>query len=272
VGRRIERERPEDLDSQDLIMRGRALFNRPYSAATLREAQQAYEQALEKDPQSIDAKTGIASVLLTKVASAWSTSPRQDAVQAEQLLLGALEHNANNAWARAMMGLLRRLQDRLTESRIEWETAIALDPNNVIAVRQLGYTLMHLGDPEAAIPIIEKGIRLSPYDAGIPGAYQVLGLCHLLLGHMEQAIDFSRKSRAGNPRLYYTHSTLAAAFALNGDLDEARSALAEAIKLKPEVSSLARVRASFPYPNPEYVRLIEKTVFVGLRLAGMPEE
>jgi len=89
---------------------------------------------------------------------------------------------------------------------------------------------------------------------------------------MEQAIDFSRKSRAGNPRLYYTHSTLAAAFALNGDLDEARSALAEAIKLKPEVSSLARVRASFPYTNPEYVRLIEKTVFVGLRLAGMPEE
>ena len=34
---------------------------------------------------------------------------------------------------------------------------------------------MHLGDPAAAIPLIEKGIRLSPQDAGIPGAYQVLG-------------------------------------------------------------------------------------------------
>ena len=170
------------------------------------------------------------------------------------------------------MGLLRRLQDRLTKSRIEWETAIALDPNNVAVVRQLGYTLMHLGDPEAAIPIIERGIRLSPYDAGTPGAYQVLGLCHLLLGRVEQAIDYSRKSRAGNPRLYYTHTNLAAAFALNGDLDEARAALAEAIKLQPSVSSLAQVRASFPYANPKYVTLIEKTVFVGLRLAGMPED
>jgi adenylate cyclase len=56
VGRRIERERPGDLDAQDLIMRGRALFNRPYSAATLREALLAYEQALEKDPESIEAK------------------------------------------------------------------------------------------------------------------------------------------------------------------------------------------------------------------------
>jgi TolB-like protein/Tfp pilus assembly protein PilF len=272
VGRRIERERPGDLDAQDLIMRGRALFNRPYSAATLRDALLAYAQALEKDPESIEAKIGIASVLLTKMANAWSSAHEQDAARAEQLLLDALERNANNAWARATMGLLRRLQDRLTESRIEWETAIALDPNNVAALRQLGYTLMHLGDPEAAIPLIEKVIRLSPYDMGTPGAYQVLGLCYLLLGDLEQAIHFSKKSCAGNPRLYYTHTNLAAALALNGNLDEAEAALAEAIKLKPEVSSLARVHASVPYTNPEYVTLIEKTVFVGLRLAGMPEE
>jgi len=83
------------------------------------------------------------------------------------------------------------------------ETAIALDPNNVVAVRQLGYTLMHLGDPEAAIPIIEKGIRLSPYDAGIPGAYQVLGLCHLFTGHMEQAIGLLKKVvRRQSPSLF----------------------------------------------------------------------
>jgi adenylate cyclase len=272
VGRRIEREQAANLDVHDLNMRGRALFNRPYSAATLQEAQQAYEQALEKDPESIDAKVGIASVLLTKIANAWSASAEQDMGRAEQLLVAALEHNANSVSARATMGLLRRLQDRLTESRIEWETAIALDPNNVAVVRQLGYTLMHLGDPEAAIPIIEKGIRLSPYDAGTPGAYQVLGLCHLLLGNVEQAIEFSRKSQAGNPRLYYTHTNLAAAFALNGDLNQARAALAEGIKLQPGIRSLAQVRASFPYANPKYVTLVEKTVFVGLRLAGMPEE
>jgi len=76
VGRRIERERPEDLDSQDLIMRGRALFQSTLFRSNFTRGSAGYEQALEKDPQSIDAKTGIASVLLTKVASAWSTSPR----------------------------------------------------------------------------------------------------------------------------------------------------------------------------------------------------
>jgi TolB-like protein/class 3 adenylate cyclase len=117
VGRRIERERPANLDAQDLIMRGRALFNRPFSAATLEAAQQAYEQALEKDSEAIDAKIGIASVLLTRIANAWSTAPENDGTRAEQLLLEALERNANNAWGRAMMGLLplTRPLDRIAD-------------------------------------------------------------------------------------------------------------------------------------------------------------
>src|SRR6516225_7017350 len=99
----------------------------------------------------------------------------------------------------------------------------------------------------------EKGIRLSPYDAGTPGVYQVLGLCHLLLGHVETAIDLFRKSLAGNTRLYYTHMSLAAALGLKGDLVGARAALAEGIRLRPDINSVARLRSSFPYSNPQYL-------------------
>jgi adenylate cyclase len=272
AGRRIERERMADPDASDLVMYGRALFNRPHSVATFQEAQRAYEQALEKDPGLVDAKIGIASVLLSKIANAWSPFARQDLTRAEQLLLEAIEQNANNAWARWMMGLLRRLQDRAEESLSEWETAIALDRNNTSALRQLGVTLMHLGRPKEAIPIIDKGIRLSPYDAGTPGAYQVLGLCHLLLGHVETAIELFRKSLAGNTRLYHTHMSLAAALGLKGDLVEARVALAEAIRLRPDITSIARLRTSIPYSNPQYQGLLEEMVIPGLRKAGLPEE
>src|SRR5689334_14911436 len=154
----------------------------------------------------------------------------------------------------------------------EWETAIALDRNNTSALRQFGVTLMHLGRPEEAIPIIEKGIRLSPYDAGTPGTYQVLGLCHLLLGHLETAIELFQKSQAGNTRLYYTHMSLAAALGLKGDLVEARVALTEAIRLRPDITSVARLRTSIPYSNPQYWGRLEKVVIPGLRKAGMPEE
>jgi tetratricopeptide (TPR) repeat protein len=253
-------------------MYGRALFNRPYSVATFQEAQRAYEQALEKDPGLVDARIGIASVLLSNMANAWSPITRQDLARAEQLLLEAIEQNASNAWARSMMGLLRRLQDRVEESLSEWETAIALDRNNTVALRQFGITLMHLGRPEEAIPLIEKAVQLSPYDAGVPGAYQVLGLCQLLLEHVETAIELFRKSLAGNIRLYYTHMSLAAALALKSDLLEARVALADGLRLRPDINSIARVRTSIPYNNPQYQGLLEKIVIAGLRKAGMPEE
>jgi adenylate cyclase len=56
-------------------------------------------------------------------------------------------------------------------------------------------------------------------------------------------------------------------------LDEARTALAEALRLKPEVNSLARYRASTPWiANPQHWALREKTLNIGLRRAGLPDE
>jgi adenylate cyclase len=104
--------------------------------------------------------------------------------------------------------------------------------------------------------------------------YFWLGYCHLLLGHADEAIDFLRKGHAANPQLWGLHM-LAAALGLKGDIDQAKADLAESIKLKPEVNSIAKLRA-FPNinaaNNPRFVALQEKTLFAGLRRAGVLEE
>ncbi len=74
LGHRIELERAADPDARDLVMRGWARFSRPVSAATMQEAQQDFERAVEIDPRSVDARIGIATVLLGKIASGWSSS------------------------------------------------------------------------------------------------------------------------------------------------------------------------------------------------------
>jgi adenylate cyclase len=240
AGLRIERQKAPDTDPQDLLIRGWALFNRATTAAILRESQLVFERVLEIAPDSIGAKIGIGYALACHVANYWSTSAQQDQARAEQLLLEAIEQDANNAQARAALGLLRRLQNRLEESRIQFETAIALEPNYAAAFWSLGTTLILLGQPEAAILVGEKGLRLSPCGEAAPIGYMTMGQAHMLLGHVEQAIEFARKARASNPRLYFTHTLLAAALGLKGELAEARAVLAEAIKLRPEFNSLAR--------------------------------
>jgi hypothetical protein len=67
---------------------------------------------------------------------------------------------------------------------------------------------------------------------------------------------------------------LASALGLKGDVEGARTALAEFLELKPEWSSLAKFHAAFPaqYSNLEYAAHAEKTIDLGLRRAGLPEE
>jgi adenylate cyclase len=100
-----------------------------------------------------------------------------------------------------------------------------------------------------------------------------LGLSRLYLGHLDEAIDLLRKARAANPRVSVVHLCLAGALGFRGNVDEARAALAEAIKLKPELDSLARWRMYRPWEtNPQHWALREKTLNVGLRRAGFPNE
>ena len=272
VGRQIEREQPVNPDAQDLIMRGWALYQRTPVASSRDDAKQAFERALQIDPKSYEAKLGIASVLVVGLAVG-SDQPEKDEAQAEKLLNDLLARDPNRSQLHATIALLRRFQNRLPESRIEWERAIELDPNNAAAIGQLGVTLIYLGEPAAAILLEEKRIRLNPNDPNIALAYWSLGLAHLLQGHLPEAVDWLSRARAANPRIYYIDLDLAAALALNGDLAGARAALAESLKLKPDINSMVRQRARWAYTNnPAYRALAEKTVDVGLRKAGMPEE
>jgi TolB-like protein/Tfp pilus assembly protein PilF len=273
IGRRIERERPADPDAQDLVMCGWAWFYRPRSEANMQEAQRAFEQALTRDRQSVEARVGLATVLAATVFEGWSRSLMADQARAEELLTEVFARGANHSMAHCAMAILRRSQQRLSEARIEAERAVALDHNNSAALYELGLAHLYLGRPEAAIPHIEKAIRLSPRDPFISAMHYGLGRCHLFLGHLDSAIELFEKVRAERPGYWDLHMWLAGALALNGDLDWARAALAEARRLKPEIASLAQWREYQPWITiPQYRALREKTLYLGLRRAGFPDE
>jgi len=71
AGRRIEQERAADPDARDVVMRGWALFWGGGSLAH-QAALREFEQALRIDPRSIDARLGIARVLVSVVGDGFS--------------------------------------------------------------------------------------------------------------------------------------------------------------------------------------------------------
>jgi adenylate cyclase len=209
------------------------------------------------------------------VGDGLSNDVQGDLARVEQLLGEVLERDPNRSLAHAVMGTLRRTQSRMAEAQAELDAAIALDRNDAWAIRQLGQTLMGSGQPEAAIPYLEKAIRLNPREPYVGNAYGALARSHLFLGHTDQAIAFLRRARTEMPRHWAHHGALAGALGLKGDIDEAQAEIAEMLKLKPEVNSVAKLRAlqaTTDGGDPRSQALREKTIYIGLRRAGFPEE
>jgi adenylate cyclase len=273
AGRRSERERPLNPDVQDLIRRGWAWWYRPRSPESLDQAQQAFERALELDPRSIEAQIGTAAVLSADVLEGFRRGSADDQARAERLLRQVLGREDNHSMAHHALGLLRRTQNRPAEALIEFETAVKLDRNNANAISQIGRVLINMGQPEAAIPYIERAIRLNPYDTILAVYLARLGLCHLLLGGIDLARDFLVRACAANPRLSYTHCYLAGCYGLLGDIEEAKASLTNMTGIRPEATSLTQLLALSPWlQHPAFLNLAEPTLFKGLRLAGFPEE
>jgi tetratricopeptide (TPR) repeat protein len=264
-----------DPAARELITRGWALYRLPYTSVRWQEARQNFERALELDSRSDEARIGLASILSTRLADGWSPVLQEDVPQAEHLLSEAVDRGgvSNRAAGHFTLGVLRQMQNRLPEAQTEFGTAISLDPNNARTYLHLGETFLYLGRPEAAIQPLEQAIRLRSDDPNIATTYWLLGTCQLLLGRVDQAIDLLQTARAAKARWWVPYFYLAGAYGLKGDLDRARSALGESLRLKPAVRSVARMRAENPWlGNPQYWALQEKSLNLGLRRAGFLDQ
>jgi adenylate cyclase len=272
VGNQIADEK--NPDARDLVMRGWALYYGPLSKRE--DAKNAFEKAFELDPQSNGARIGLATVLVVDVNRGVSKSRDQDLARAEKLALEAVERDPNSAPAYFALGVTHRAENRLPESRTELEKAITLDRNDAGSILQLGITLLFSGEPETALPHLEQSLRLVPGSANIHFQYFWLGFDHLLMGHVDRAVEYYRMTCAALPSSGRYHLYLASALGLRGDIDEARIELAVAVKSRPteyeSMTKLLNTQNFHDVGTPKYFDMRKKTFEAGLLRAGMPEK
>jgi Flp pilus assembly protein TadD len=139
-----------------------------------------------------------------------------------------------------------------------------LNPNDFEVMYGLGYGLAYTGQPEKGIPILERAQLINPFHA--EDFMRSLGQAYFLGRRYQEAVATHEKVTRRHRTSFWLY--LAASYAQLDRMEEARAAIAEALKLKPQLlldhEIQRREKNGFSPVNAEHLR-------EALRKAGLPE-
>jgi class 3 adenylate cyclase/TolB-like protein len=273
--RRSEREQAKSPEAHDLVLRGKALINRPTSKATMAQARQLFVQALEIEGDDPEALAGVATTHIFEVLNGYHDSGDVNRLDlADVLLTRALGIDPHALIALKAKAALLRAQGHFDEAITAAEAVIAENPGEPWAYKEIGLSSMYLGRTEQSLDWFAKADGFGPRDPGRWTWLDSRGHALILLGRDLEAIRFLRMALDANPNAVSPHAFLAAAYALLHRVDEAREELGQYSRLRPG-ETVANFRRVSPVPlaltSPRYQLLFER-VKEGLRSAGMPEQ
>jgi len=261
-------------DAEDLAMRCYAAVRK--GGLFGKEAEAGYrlcEQALDADPNNVDALAALATKFYLPVILNRSADPQADLKRADELASRALAVDANYSFAHFAKGQVLRAESRFDDAIAEYEHALALDPNYSDAYGCLGDTYVALGQYEKAIHFYDNAIQFSPRDPLSFFWYTSKSYSYFALQQYDQAIEWARRSIAINPNYSTAHGYLAASLAFTGHEAEARDAAQRFTALSPFKSIAAyKARRAPPLSADPRVRVYFDRFIEGLRKAGVPEE
>jgi adenylate cyclase len=254
-------------DAVDLAMRGMSLIylSGRQSIADKREsckaAGEAFEQALKIDPNNAEALAGDAGLYVIDYWLGWGNAD----TDYEAKIIGQADRAislSQNLYAYAMKAYFLGLTGRLAEAVRVAGAGLEINPNyaELYAARAHAETALLRFDQ--ARSDLQRAMRLSPRDPYTLLWQVMLGDVEIGAGNTKAAIAEYEKARDGGYSNYDVYLNLAAAYALDGKMSEAKSSLAQARRLAPQLTVKWSTRTTMDLPR--------RTV--GMRLAGLPEE
>lgn len=257
----------ENLEAWGNVIKGSTLFEQ-FTKQSNSRAQQFFERAVKLDPNWDIAWTMLAWTHWAEAMLGWSASPAESIKQAIEMAKKAEAINDTLPEVHSLWSNIHQAQGEYDKAISAGEKAIALGPNNALCHILLSHTMTAAGRFEEAIELAKKAIRLSPYSSAwylmmIDDAYRMAGRYEEALAIGKQHLDRCLK---GECDPFSAHMGLAATYVGLGRIEEARSHVAELLKIMPDLS-VDKARKIISFKDPAHV---ERSLDA-LRRAGLPE-
>lgn len=269
---RDRKARNVDPESWDHVMRGIAEDTRPQSLDSLQKQETCFERAVTLDPNNCDAHARLARAIVLQ-ATQLHGSPlvkEQALARGSKAAERAIVLNPANPHAQLAMTYVHVLRGEFEQAAIASEKAISLDRNLARAHNMLANALVHLGKASDAVLASEKALRLDPRGPNLPEFTTILGFCRLQLGEVDAALACFTRARAANPKLARAQAGAAFAFAVGGDIENARYAAKRLLMLVPDYRLSETIDGGLPTSPLPYRRFYDDVLLPAALVAGVP--
>lgn len=232
-------------------------------------AQAMLENGLTSEPDNVDLQVTLAALQTRGIQMVWYSPIEMTASETRARSL--LEH-ALQAKPRYLPGLeaycrFLTATNNFVESLVACARVLKFDPWNGGALYQLGLTQLQLGRTEDALATFEQA---DDFDTPAVSRWTWkigIGWANLMLGRNDEAVEWIQKSIAITPASGRPYLLLAAALQRAGRPDEAKTALAKGMALRPN-STAQNVRPPDRNASPAFVEasvnIVQTMVDVGL--------
>jgi adenylate cyclase len=240
-----------------------------YSKENNAKARELLDRALELDPDYAFLWTALAHTHFLDGRFRWTKSPAESYRRALEFAKKALTLNEEDPMAHGYIGTIYLLQRKHDKAMAAGQRAISIDPNYADGYAILSQIMRYSGRFEEALPLIEKGIRLSP----MPRVFYPWTLAHsyVMLGRYEEAIEtykqIRERCRRGECPPWWGKVVAIVSNMELGREEEARAQVEEYLRLRP-TASLEGMRKGHPYKDPAHM----ERVISPLRKAGFPDK
>ena len=225
--RRAVAERPRDPDAVDLRLRAVAQLAKKLTTENSLLARKSLEASVARDPNSAEAWSQLAWVLVLDYVNGWNEATRErELARAREAVKQAFAKAPGIATAHYADGLIRRADGDQKGALESFEQARRLNPNYALAYAQNANQLIIVGRPNDAPALVKRAITISPRDPSLGFFYHIMGRAYFHTRDYENAIPWLEKSVRVRDNVWYNRAYLISAYALMGR-PEVKAALSE---------------------------------------------
>jgi TolB-like protein/class 3 adenylate cyclase len=236
---RAEQERARqkgthNLEAWSLYQLGLEHLDR-YTHEGWTQAGQLFRRAVELDPRFATAHAQLAMANWSLLSGVGSAATGEEIAAALETARRAVELDPRDPTAHAALGAIYLVAGDPENAIDATRRAVDLNPSMPEAWIWFGWAQLLAGDQEACIAATERARRLNPQGSMV-FIYDSLALAYWELGRYEASLDAGRRLVAVQPSYLTGYLYIAMSAVSLGRIEEARAAIAEARRIRPELS------------------------------------